>query len=97
MQYVGGFASWEALVRWTATVDERAYEDVLIAMAGDAEARKLAAMQAAYETERDAQGRLPATWEVIYAAGFAAERSGRGGGRGAGGEVVVPLSRLGRR
>lgn len=45
MQYVGGFASWEALVRWTATVDERAYDDVLIAMAGDAEARKLAAMQ----------------------------------------------------
>ena len=35
MQYVGGFASWEALVRWTATVDERAYEDVLIAMAGE--------------------------------------------------------------
>ena len=46
MQYVGGFASWEALVRWTATVDERAYEDVLIAMAGDAEARKLSEMQA---------------------------------------------------
>ena len=59
--------------------------------------QRLAAMQAAYETERDAQGRLPATWEVIYAAGFAAERGGRGGGRGAGGEVVVPLSRLGRR
>jgi malonyl-CoA O-methyltransferase len=55
--------------------------------------QRLAAMQSAYEAERDAQGRLPATWEVIYAAGFAAERNSRGGGS----EVVVPLSRIGRR
>ena len=46
MDRVGGFGSWERLVRWTATVDERAYDDVLIAMSGEAEAAKIRSMQA---------------------------------------------------
>jgi malonyl-CoA O-methyltransferase len=54
--------------------------------------RRLAAVEAHYEALRH-DGRLPATWEVVYGHAWAgAPRSGK-----AAGEVAVPLARLGRR
>jgi malonyl-CoA O-methyltransferase len=54
--------------------------------------RRLAAVEAHYERYRR-DGRLPATWEIVYGHAWA------GAPRGAGqaGEFTVPLSRLGRR
>lgn len=54
--------------------------------------RRLEAMQRAYEARREPAG-LPATWEVVHAAGFAPD----GGTRGRAGETVVPLASLNRR
>jgi len=54
--------------------------------------RRLAAVEAHYERYRQ-DGRLPATWEIVYGHAWA------GAPRGAAqaGEITVPLSRLGRR
>ena len=62
--------------------------------------RRLEAMQRAYEARRAPLG-LPATWEIVHAAGFAPDRApvarvGSGAGAGAG-ETVIPLDRLQRR
>lgn len=56
---------------------------------------RLAAVEAHYERWRDADGRLPATWEVVYGHAWAgpAPRAKAS----APGEVAVPLARLGRR
>ncbi len=55
--------------------------------------RRLAAVEAHYEALRH-EGRLPATWEVVYGHAWAgAPRAGKPPG----GEVAVPLARLGRR
>lgn len=54
---------------------------------------RLAAVEAAYEPLRH-DGRLPATWEVVYGHAWAGAARDRAAGRG---EVTVPLSRLGRR
>ena len=54
----------------------------------------LARMMAAYEECRR-DGRLPATHEVVY--GQAWRPAGEPRGRSAGGEVVVPISQIGRR
>lgn len=56
--------------------------------------RRLEAMQRAYEARRTPTG-LPATWEIVHAAGFAPE--GRAGAGAGAGETVVPLTRLTRR
>jgi malonyl-CoA O-methyltransferase len=58
--------------------------------------RRLAAMETEYERWRDADGRLPATWEVVYGHAWAGEGPPRGRGD-AGGETRVPLAQLGRR
>jgi malonyl-CoA O-methyltransferase len=55
--------------------------------------RRLAAVEAHYEGHRR-DGRLPATWEVVY--GHAWAGASRAGGEPPG-EVAVPLSRIGRR
>jgi malonyl-CoA O-methyltransferase len=55
--------------------------------------RRLAAVESHYERYRQ-DGRLPATWEVVY--GHAWAGAARAGG-GPPGEVAVPLSRIGRR
>jgi len=54
--------------------------------------RRLVAMEAHYERLRR-DGRLPASWEVVYGHAWAAEPRGSR----AGGEVAVPLSGIGRR
>lgn len=64
--------------------------------------RRLAAMEAEYERWRDADGRLPASWEVVYGHAWAGEgpprgNAGNAGNAGAGGETRVPLAQLGRR
>lgn len=56
---------------------------------------RLRAMTAAYEAHRDAEGRLPATYEVVYGHAWGTEaqpqrRTGQG-------EVAIPLHALGRR
>jgi malonyl-CoA O-methyltransferase len=55
--------------------------------------RRLARVTAAYEAWR-VEGRLPATYEVVY--GHCWAGTVRGKGRGGAGEVHVPLSRLAR-
>lgn len=55
----------------------------------------LARMQGAYEAYRDADGRLPATFEVVY--GHAWGTAVPGSFQADDGSVVVPLSRLRRR
>ncbi len=50
----------------------------------------------AYETHRR-NGRLPATYEVVYAQAWAPDRPLRARGPAARNEVLVPISRLGRR
>jgi len=55
--------------------------------------RRLAAVESHYERYRQ-DGRLPATWEVVY--GHAWKGAARADG-GPPGEVAVPLSRIGRR
>ena len=61
--------------------------------------RRLARVVAHYETLRR-DGRLPATWEIVYghawAPARAATRAANPGGESAG-EVSIPLARLGRR
>jgi malonyl-CoA O-methyltransferase len=57
--------------------------------------RTLARMLDAYELDRR-DGRLPATYEVVYAQAWAPERPARPKGQ-ARGEVLVPLSRIRRR
>lgn len=54
--------------------------------------RRLAAMEASYERLRS-DGRLPATWEVVYGHAWAGMPPAGPGERG---EVTVPLSQLGR-
>lgn len=56
--------------------------------------RRLAAVEAWYEGLR-ADGRLPATWEVVYGHAWAGMPRGDRDARP--GEVAVPLSRVGRR
>lgn len=64
--------------------------------------RRLEAMQRAYEARRVPAG-LPATWEIVHAAGFAPERAPTGRAAadspasGRGGETVFPIERLRRR
>lgn len=53
-------------------------------------------MLAAYERYRR-EGKLPATYEVVYAQAWVGEGPARAGGPLARGEVVVPLARIGRR
>lgn len=55
--------------------------------------RRLAAVEAHYERLRR-DGRLPASWEVVYGHAWAAAPRGDQGG---GGEVAVPLAGIGRR
>jgi malonyl-CoA O-methyltransferase len=55
--------------------------------------RRLAAVEAHYEVYRR-DGRLPATWEVVYGHAWAGAARADGGPPG---EVSVPLSRIGRR
>jgi malonyl-CoA O-methyltransferase len=57
--------------------------------------RALAAMEAAYEGFRDADGRLPATYEVVYGHAWAPRELPQR--RGAAGEAFVPVGRIGRR
>jgi malonyl-CoA O-methyltransferase len=52
--------------------------------------RRLAAVQAAYELERQADGRLPASYEVVYGHAWAPEQKPVAGGIG------VPISAIGR-
>jgi len=54
--------------------------------------RRLAAMEASYERLRT-DGRLPATWEVVYGHAWAGTTPAGPGERG---EVTVPLAQLGR-
>jgi malonyl-CoA O-methyltransferase len=54
--------------------------------------RRLAAVEAHYERYRR-DGRLPATWEIVYGHAWAGEPRGAGQT----GEVAVPLSQIGRR
>jgi len=54
--------------------------------------RRLAAVEAHYERYRR-DGRLPATWEIVYGHAWAGEPRGAGQT----GEVTVPLARIGRR
>ena len=56
--------------------------------------RRLAAVEAWYEGLR-AEGRIPATWEVVYGPAWAGMPRGERDARP--GEVAVPLSRIGRR
>ena len=59
--------------------------------------RRLEAMQRAYEARRERSG-LPATWEIVHAAGFAPEGgSADRVSRGPAGETVIPLDQLRRR
>jgi malonyl-CoA O-methyltransferase len=59
---------------------------------------RLQRLERAYERWRLADGSLPATWEVIHVAAFAAAAVGpRSDGPPRPDEVAVPLSRLGRR
>ncbi len=58
--------------------------------------RTLARMIEAYETERRADGLLPATYEVVFGQAWGPTGSGRPG-RSAGGEVRVPVDSIGRR
>ena len=53
----------------------------------------LVALQAAYESERRADGKLPATYEVVYGHAWAVESRGRQSG----GEHTFPLAQLKRR
>jgi hypothetical protein len=46
MRWVGGFGDWLALRDYTMEIDARAYEDVLIAMAGEADAARVSAAEA---------------------------------------------------
>ena len=55
---------------------------------------RLAAVESNYERLRK-DGRLPATWEVVYGHAWAGAPRARAGGSP--GEVAVPLSRIGRR
>lgn len=57
--------------------------------------RRLAVMEAHYETLRR-DGRLPATWEVVYGHAWAGATAGGRVARTSG-EVAVPLDRIGRR
>ncbi len=57
--------------------------------------RRLDAMLAAYEGLRDADGRLPATWEVLYGHAWATDQRARS--RGAGGAVTVSLDDVRRK
>jgi malonyl-CoA O-methyltransferase len=54
--------------------------------------RRLAAVETHYERYRR-DGRLPATWEIVYGHAWAGEPRGAGQA----GEVAVPLSQIGRR
>jgi malonyl-CoA O-methyltransferase len=54
---------------------------------------RLAAVEAAYEVQRR-EGRLPATWEVVYGHAWA---GAQGPPVRAGEEFAVPLSQVGRR
>lgn len=45
MQYVGGFRDYLALRAYTDEVDAMAFDDVLIAMAGDADAEAVSAAE----------------------------------------------------
>ncbi len=56
--------------------------------------RRFAAVAAAYERHRD-DGRLPATWEVVF--GQAWGPRGEPANRGGDGEVAVPVAGIGRR
>lgn len=56
--------------------------------------RRWARMAAAYERYRDAQGRLPATIEMVFGQAWAPDPATR---RASDGETSFPLSRLGVR
>ena len=58
--------------------------------------RRLAAVEAHYEGYRR-DGRLPATWEVVYGHAWAGAAGAARAGGELPGEVAVPLSRIGRR
>ena len=58
--------------------------------------RTLARMLDAYEADRR-DGKLPATYEVVFAQAWVADRPARPESRGPAGEVRVPVSSLGRR
>jgi malonyl-CoA O-methyltransferase len=55
--------------------------------------RRLAAVERAYERFRQ-EGKLPATWEIVYGHAWAASPHDNAGQAG---EVAIPLSRIGRR
>jgi malonyl-CoA O-methyltransferase len=56
---------------------------------------KLQRMEAAYESFRRADGKLPATYEVVYGHAWAPRQLPQR--RGPAGEAYIPVGRIGRR